>query len=322
MRDFVKPQVRGLPFIHRCQWQYQNSGELNQSVVLVTQPDKLKPPPYLKSFGLLHRLLRNKLAVVCLIYLGLLILTALFAPLFAPYDYKFQDLGHVREYTSERHWLGTDQLGRDIFSRLLYGARVSLAVGFGVVIAELIVGVFLGVIAGYFGGWLDAALMRLVDLTYAFPGLLLAVFLVGVLGRDLIWLVVAFVILGWPGMARLVRAQVLSVREQDYVLAVRASGASPWRIIWRHILPNSLSAVIIRASMAVGEVMLAEAGLSFLGLGIQLPYPSWGNMINDLAQLIKPRPWLLVFPCVALSLTVLALNLLGDALRDALDPAL
>jgi peptide/nickel transport system permease protein len=270
----------------------------------------------------LRRLLANKLALACLGYLALLGLAALVAPLLAPYDYKYQDLGHVREYPSARHWLGTDGLGRDVLSRLLYGARVSLLVGFVVVATDLVLGTLVGLIAGYFGGWLDAVLMRLVDLTYAFPGLLLAVFLVGVLGRDLIWLMVAFIALGWPGTARLVRAQLLSVREQDYILASRASGASDWRIIFRHALPNCLSAVIVRSSMAVGGVMVAEAGLSFLGLGVQPPYPSWGNMINDLVQLIRPRPWLLVFPCLALSLTVLALNLLGDALRDALDPAL
>jgi ABC-type dipeptide/oligopeptide/nickel transport system permease subunit len=275
-----------------------------------------------KAPSTLRRLLANKPAVVCLGYLALLGLAALFAPVLASYDYKYQDLGHVREYPSTRHWLGTDSLGRDILSRLLYGARISLLVGFVVVAADLVLGMFVGLIAGYFGGWLDALLMRLVDLTYAFPGLLLAVFLVGVLGRDLIWLMVAFIVLGWPGTARLVRAQLLAVRKQDYILASRASGASDWRIIFRHALPNCASAVIVRSSMAVGGIMVAEAGLSFLGLGVQPPYPSWGNMINDLAQLIRPRPWLLGFPCLALSLTVLALNLLGDALRDALDPAL
>jgi peptide/nickel transport system permease protein len=142
------------------------------------------------------------------------------------------------------------------------------------------------------------------------------------LGRDLIWLMVAFIVLGWPATARLVRGQLLTVREQDYILASQASGASDWRIIFRHALPNCISAVIVRSSRAVGGIMVAEAGLSFLGLWVQPPYPSCGNMINDLAQLIKPRPWLLVFPCLALSLTVLALNMLGDALRDALDPAL
>lgn len=282
----------------------------------------VKPSAKLRRSTVLKRLLKNWVAVICLSYLLILVVVALLAPVLAPYDYKFQDLGHVREYPSERHWLGTDQLGRDVLSRLLYGARVSLAISFVVVLAELLIGVTLGLLAGYFGGWIDNLIMRLVDLTYAFPGLLLAVFLVGVLGRDIIWLFAAFVILGWVGMARLVRAQVLSVRERDYITACRSVGVKPGRILLRHILPNCSSAVLVAASASVGGIMLAEAGLSFLGLGIQPPYPSWGSMINDLAQLIKPRPLLLLFPSLALALTVLALNLLGDALRDALDPAL
>ena len=300
------------------------SGPLSGRATVQIQPETGATAPTFKprSSNAWRRLLGHKLAVICLVYLGALILGAIFAPWLAPYDYKFQDLDHVHEYPSQLHLLGTDMLGRDILSRLLYGARMSLLIGFVVVLTELVVGVFMGVIAGYFGGWIDSAIMRLVDLTYAFPGLLLAVFMIGVLGREVIWLVAAFVVLGWPAMARLVRAQVLNAREQDYILACRALGVPDWRIMLRHILPNSLSATIVRASMAVGGVMLAEAGLSFLGMGIQPPYPSWGNMINDLAQLIKPQPLLLVFPSLALSITVLSLNLLGDALRDALDPAL
>lgn len=270
--------------------------------------------------GVLARLLQNKIALICLVYLTGLVLLALFAPLLAPYDYRRQDLGRVREYPSAQHWFGTDQLGRDIFSRLLHGARVSLSIGVLVVGTEIVIGTLAGLLAGYFGGWLDTILMRLGDLIYAFPGLLLAIFLVGVFGRDLFWLFLAFVILGWVGVARLVRAQVLSLREREFIVAAQAGGVPTWRILLFHLLPNCAGPIIVAASAGVGGVMVAEAGLSFLGLGIQPPYPSWGSMINELAQLIKPRPLLLVFPAGALALTVLAFNLLGDALRDAFDP--
>lgn len=272
--------------------------------------------------GVIWRLFHNKIAVVCLLYLAVLVALAALAPFIATHDYRYQDMGHVREYPSAQHWFGTDQLGRDIFSRLLYGARVSLLIGVLVIGAEIIIGTLAGLLAGYYGGWFDAFIMRLADLIYAFPGLLLAIFLVGIFGRDVFWLFLAFVILGWVGVARLVRGQVLSLRERDFVQASQALGVPTRRILLRHILPNCAGSVVVAASAGVGGVMVAEAGLSFLGLGIQPPYPSWGNMINELAQLLKPRPLLLFFPAAALSLTVLAFNLLGDALRDALDPTL
>jgi ABC-type dipeptide/oligopeptide/nickel transport system permease subunit len=270
----------------------------------------------------LKRLLRDKMALVCLAYLSAVIILATFAPLFAPYDYRTQDIMHVREYPTTQHWFGTDKLGRDILSRMLYGARISLVIGFGVMLVETLLGMTLGLIAGYFGGWFETIIMRLADITYAFPGLLLAVLLIGMLGRDLIWLFAAFVILGWPGLARMVRSQVLSLRERDYVQASQVMGADARWIIIRHILPNCANVIIVTASASVGGIMLAEAGLSFLGLGVQPPYPSLGSMINELAELIKPRPLLLLFPSVALSLMIISLNLLGDALRDALDPSL
>ncbi|MEI7553927.1 ABC transporter permease [Candidatus Chlorohelix sp.] len=272
--------------------------------------------------GVLKRLLRDKVALVCITYLGLLGILALLAPLLAPYDYKFQDLAHVRETPSSLHWFGTDQLGRDIFSRILYGARISLAIGISVMLVETAVGVLLGLLSGYLGGWVETGVMRLADLTYAFPGLLLAILLVGMLGRDLFWLFAAFVILGWPNIARMVRSQVLTLRERDYVHASIVSGAGFGWIVRHHILPNCASVIIISASTSVGGIMLAEAGLSFVGLGVQPPYPSLGSMISELAQLIKSRPLLMFFPSLTLSLAIMSLNLLGDALRDAFDPTL
>jgi ABC-type dipeptide/oligopeptide/nickel transport system permease subunit len=272
--------------------------------------------------GVTKRLLQDKVAIVCLSYLGLLVLLALLAPFIAPYDYKFQDLAHVRELPTNQHIMGTDQLGRDILTRIMFGARVSLMIGISVMLVETALGVILGLLSGYLGGWVEVVVMRLADLTYAFPGLLLAILLVGMLGRDLFWLFLSFVLLGWPNIARLVRSQVLTIREREYVQSSVVSGAGFWWIVIRHILPNCASVIIISASTSVGGIMLAEAGLSFVGLGVQPPYPSLGSMISELAQLIKSRPLLIIFPSLTLSLTVVALNLLGDALRDAFDPTL
>jgi ABC-type dipeptide/oligopeptide/nickel transport system permease subunit len=274
-----------------------------------------------------RRLRRNPLAVASALVIALLILAALFAPLLAPYSFDAQDRARVLVASGRGHLLGTDNLGQDVLSRLIYGARVSLAVGVIVVCIEVVIGVALGLLAAYKGGWWDTLLMRVTDAMFAFPDLLFAILLVGILrpasaAASFMVIFVALALVGWPGMARLVRGQALAIREMEYVEAARAIGMSGWRLITRHMLPNILSPILVAATVDIAGIILAEATLSFLGIGIQPPYPSWGRMINDARPYLRSAPALLFYPSLALGLTVLAFNFLGDALRDALDPHL
>lgn len=269
----------------------------------------------------------NKLALASLIILALVAFVALFASVLAPYPFAKQDLSATLQAPSSAHRLGTDELGRDILSRLLYGARISLQVALMVEAVVLTIGVTVGLVAGYFGGWIESVLMRLTDVLLAFPDVLLAILLLGTLGAaaakpelSLLLVVFSLGITGWPPLARLVRGQVLSLRKREFVEAAIAMGASHSRILLRHILPNLLSPIIVAVTVDAAGVILAEATLSFLGIGIQRPYPSWGRMINDALEYYRTEPRLLVGPALCLSLTVLALNFLGDGLRDALDP--
>ena len=277
--------------------------------------------------GLWRRLLANPLATASLVLLLVLALIALFAPLIAPYDFKVQDLSSRLRPPSGSHRLGTDDLGRDTLSRLIYGARISLMVALAVEAFVVGIGVIVGLTAGFVGGWLDNALMRVTDVMLAFPDVLLAIVLLGTFGTataspaaSLTLVIIALGVTGWPPLARLVRGQVLSLRKREFVEAARALGASNGRILRRHILPNLLSPVLVAVTVDTAGVILAEATLSFLGLGVQRPYPSWGRMIADAIEYLRSEPRLLILPSVLLSATVLALNFLGDGLRDALDP--
>jgi peptide/nickel transport system permease protein len=251
----------------------------------------------------------------------LLVFAALAAPWLAPYDPSAQDLPARLAAPSAAHWMGADQLGRDIFSRLLYGARVSLLVSFSVVLGSGLLGLLLGSLAGYFGGWFDRIVnIVLLNAFLSFPGILLAIAFAAFLGPGLDKVILALTITGWAGYARLARAQVLQAREMEYVLAARSLGASHTRILLRHILPNILQPVMVQATIALAGAILAESTLSFLGLGVLAPMPSWGAMLNDGRAHLFDAPHLVIFPALAVMLAVLAFNLLGDALRDWLDP--
>ena len=266
------------------------------------------------------RLLRNFAFTAGLVLTLLLVIAALAAPLLATHDPNQQDTARRLEAPSSEHPLGLDDLGRDVLSRIVYGARVSLRVGFSVVVIASLIGVTLGAIAGYFGGFVDSAIMRLCDILLAFPGILLAIALVAVLGPSLNNVVLALAIIGWVGYARLVRGQVLKVREMEYVTAARALGAKSPRVIVKHVLPNVINPVIVMATLGLAGAILAEASLSFLGLGVQPPTPSWGAMLTSGRRYLGLANHLAIFPGAAIMLAVMGLNFLGDGLIDALDP--
>ncbi|HEY7407459.1 MAG TPA: ABC transporter permease [Gemmatimonadaceae bacterium] len=268
------------------------------------------------------RLWRDTRARIGLIVVVLLLLAAILAPVLARHDPVRVDLLRQFMPPSTEHWMGTDVQGRDVWARLVYGARISLAVGLISQSIALAIGLTLGLIAGYYGRWIDDLVMRLADITLAFPTLLLLIAMVAALQPSLLVVFVTVGIVGWAGMARLVRGQVLVVRQLEYVHAARALGMPDRRIITRHVLPNVIAPVVIATTLGMAGAIMAEAALSFLGLGVQPPTPSWGAMIadgRDLSQL-RSSPWTSLFPGLAIGVTVLGFNLLGDALRDALDP--
>ncbi len=269
-----------------------------------------------------RRLRADRRAVAAVVVVALLVAAAALAPAIARYDPTHIDLAVQLRAPSGAHWMGTDVQGRDVWARLVYGARVSLAVGFLSQGIALTLGVTLGLLAGFYGRWTDESIMRLADITLAFPTLLLLIAMVAAFEPSLTVVFVVIGVVGWAGMARLVRGQVLVVRELEFVQAARALGARDWRIVGRHVLPNVIAPVVIAATLGVAGAIMAEAALSFLGLGVQPPTPSWGAMIadgRDLSQL-RHAPWTSVFPGFAIGAAVLGFNLLGDALRDALDP--
>jgi peptide/nickel transport system permease protein len=251
----------------------------------------------------------------------LLLLTAaaLFAPVVAPYDPLGQNLDQDLIPRSSEHWLGTDKLGRDILSRIIYGGRISLLVGITTVALSLAIGIVIGSLSGYFGGWIDQMLMRLVDILMAFPGILLAIAFTAVLGPGLDHVILALCLIGWTSYARLVRGEILSLRERDFIQAARSLGCRPKRIILRHLLPNLLPPLLIQSTFGLAAAIVAEGSLSFLGLGVEPPTPSWGAMLNDGRQFLLVAPHLTTYPGLGLMITVLALNLIGDALQDRLD---
>ena len=268
----------------------------------------------------LRRLWMNPGAIAGAIVLTVMVLSALFAPLIAPYDPIAQDTTAIRAAPSAQHLFGTDNFGRDVFSRVLYGGRMSLPVGFVAVGITAVAGVALGLIAGYYGRAIDSVIMRWVDIMLAFPGILLALALVAILGPSLFNLMLAVGIAAIPEYTRVVRGTVLSAREAEYVIAARVTGAPDRSIVLRHILPNVLPPVIVLATLGIAGAIILGSTLSFLGLGIQPPTPEWGNMLADGRSMLRHQWWVSLFPGLAIMLTVLAINLLGDGLRDALDP--
>ena len=267
---------------------------------------------------------RNRLALIGMVVVVGLYLVALLAPLLAPYDPIAQGDLVASGYLSPNaeHWLGTDQFGRDILSRILFGARISLAIGFIAVAIAIVLGSLLGAIAGYLGGAIDAVIMRFTDMVMAFPRLVLLIMIIALFEPSITLIILVLGLTQWPGTARLVRGEVLSLREQEYVQAARALGFGRSRIILRHLIPNVLAPVIVAATLGIGNTIVLEAGLSFLGMGVQPPTPSWGTLVADGRQNLLGAWWVATFPGLAIVVTVLAFNLVGDGLRDALDPRL
>ena len=266
------------------------------------------------------KLSKNYLALLGLAVLVLLVVISLLTPWIAPYSYSAQNLDIGATAPSLQHWLGTDVFGRDMLTRIMYGGRVSLMVGFVATGVALVIGILWGAVAGFYGGRIDALMMRIVDILYALPFMIFIVLLMVVFGRNILLLFLAIGAVEWLTMARIVRGQVMSLRHQEFVEAANSLGLSQWTIIRRHIIPNTLGPVIVYTTLTIPSVMLLEAFLSFLGLGIQPPESSWGLLISYGVETMEEYPWLLVFPGIALSLTLFALNFLGDGLRDALDP--
>jgi oligopeptide transport system permease protein len=267
-----------------------------------------------------RRLRRNRMALISAIYLTLLVVVAIVAIFHTPYSYR--EVGVATPYSgpSAANWLGVDIIGRDVLSRLMVGAQISLIVGVGTQVLVLAVGVPIGLIAGYYKGWVDSAVSFFINVFYGIPDLLVAMILLLLLGPSLNNIIIAIVATRWMDMTRLVRGQTLSLREREFVEAARASGAKPFKILFGHILPNSLGPIIVQATFGVPAAILFEAFLSFLGIGVQPPTPSWGSMAADGLAAIRIAPHMVIAPSIALSLTLMAFNFLGDGLRDALDP--
>ena len=280
--------------------------------------------PKLQSFKeSLYLLSRNKLSLAALIVLTLIVLTAIFAPWIIPYPEDIADAAHITEKflpPSSEHWMGTDELGRDIFSRVIYGGRVSIVTAVLAVGVALIIGVPLGAIAGAYGGKVDNIIMRITDVFLSFPPLLLAIALVSVMGSGLTNAIIAVSVSWWPWYTRIVRGQAISIKERVFVQAAETIGTSRAKIIFRHILPNCISPVIVQASMDMGGVILTVASLSFLSLGAKAPTPEWGLMISTGRTYFPDKWWYCIFPGIAIFITVLCFNLLGDAIREILDP--
>ena len=269
-----------------------------------------------------RRLSKNPLAVAGFIVAVFLVIIAIFAPLIAPYPYDKQDLVHSREAPSREHLFGTDELGRDVFSRIIWGSRFSLSIGVIAVLVGTSIGMLIGAIAGYFGNVIDDTLMRLIDILQSIPGILLAIAISVVLGPGFFNSVLALSVGCIPMACRLTRAAVLKVRNEEYIEAAISINASTPRIIFRHVLPNSFAPVLVSATMMIGGIIMAAAMLSFIGLGVQPPIPEWGSMIAGGRSLIRSSPWMVTFPGIFIMLSVLAFNMFGDGLRDALDPKL
>jgi ABC-type dipeptide/oligopeptide/nickel transport system permease subunit len=301
---------------------------------IVKQPAVLELEPRMRPASNLwrdaaRRFRKNKLAVGALVVVILLILIAIFADLLAPYPYDYSVINEALQFPSRQHLLGTDAVGRDFLSRLIYGTRVSLVVGFSVMAIALLVGLFFGLLAGTLGGWVDYIVMRWVEVLTAIPIWLFALFLISVWrasdsapGSGMLKVIVAIGLIGWVDICRLTRAQLLSLRQKDFVLAAEAIGATKLQIAVRHMLPNALTPLIVAVTIGIPTVIFIEAGLSFLGFGINEPLPSWGKMVADSSSYIRVYWHLGIFPTFAIAITMLSFSFVGDGLRDALDPYL
>jgi oligopeptide transport system permease protein len=269
-----------------------------------------------------RRLFRNKAAVVSMVVLLLILLGAVLAPWLSPHPFDevyWDRIGMPPDYANA-HWFGTDNNGRDLFVRVLYGARVSLAVGFAATLVSLAIGVVYGAVSGFLGGKLDEGMMRIVDILYSLPFMFFVIILMVVFGRNIILLFIALGAVEWLTMARIVRGQTLSVKRKEFIEAAHAAGVSNWRIVLRHIIPNVLGPVVVYVTLTVPEVIMTESFLSFLGLGVQEPYTSWGVLISEGAGQMESAPWMLIYPAIFLGVTLFCFNFIGDGLRDALDP--
>lgn len=279
--------------------------------------EKIRTP--LNEF--IRKFLHQKLALFATAFIVLLVLIAIFAPWIAPFDPEnYFDYDQLNATPSAAHWMGVDSLGRDIFSRILMGARISLAAGLISVALGAIIGTFLGLLAGYYEGWTDRIVMRMSDILFAFPGILLAIGVIAVLGPSIINVIIAVAVFSVPAFARLVRGNTLALKSMTYVEAARSTGTSDAAIIFKHILPGTISPIIVYGTMRIGTSIITAASLSFIGLGAQPPTPEWGAMLNEARADMALAPHIALFPSLAIFLTVLAFNLLGDGLRDALDP--
>jgi len=264
----------------------------------------------------------NRFAVAGGMVVLVLFLASMLAPFITPYDPDSLDLYHVLMPPSAGHWFGTDELGRDVFTRVVFGAKISLKVGFVAVGIAVLVGTIIGLVSAYYGGWIDSIFMRFVDIMLCFPTFFLILAVIAMLEPSIWYIMIIIGLTGWMGVARLVRAEVLSIRERDYIMAAKALGASDFRIIFRHVLPNALSPVLVSATLGVAGAILTESALSFLGIGVQPPTPSWGNILSAGKDYIEFAWWLSLFPGLAILGTALSYNLLGEGIRDALDPRL
>ncbi|AOM82917.1 Dipeptide transport system permease protein DppC [Salisediminibacterium beveridgei] len=266
------------------------------------------------------QLRKNKLAIVGFFIILFFILMAIFAPILTRQSFETMDASVRLQPPSSEHWFGTDYSGRDMFTRIVYGARVSLMVGFFAVTGALVFGSFLGVISGYFGRWVDMIISRVFDIMLAFPSILLAIAIVAILGPSLQNALIAIAIINIPIFGRLVRSKVISIREEEYIMAAKAQGMKNGRILFHHVLPNSIAPIIVQTTLGFGTAILEAAALGFLGLGAQPPTPEWGRMLSESRQYIQSAPWTVLFPGISIMLVVLGFNMIGDGLRDALDP--
>ncbi|HAF66806.1 MAG TPA: diguanylate cyclase, partial [Clostridiales bacterium UBA9857] len=286
------------------------------------ESDAITRPPIGYWQDVWVRFRKNKLAITGLTVLTVLIIMAIIGPIISPWDYRECDYGHFNEFVSSRHWFGTDYLGRDMFTRLWHGTRISLFIGVTAALINLLIGVTWGGIAGYFGGIVDDIMMRIVDILYGIPYLLVVILLLVVMEPGLGSIIIAMSLTGWTGMARLVRGQVLQLKEMEYVLAARSIGASPGKIILRHLIPNTMGVVLVNLTSSIPGAIFGEAFLSFIGLGVPMPEASLGTLANEGYQVLRAYPQNMIIPAVVMSLLILSFNFVGDGLRDALDPRL
>jgi oligopeptide transport system permease protein len=284
--------------------------------------DAITRPPIGYWQDVWMRFRKNKLALTGLTIMPVLTIMAIIGPVISSWDYRECDYGHFNEFVSSRHWFGTDYLGRDMFTRLWHGTRISLFIGVTAALIDLVIGVMWGGIAGYFGGVVDDIMMRIVDILYGIPYLLVVILLLVVMEPGLTSIIIAMSLTGWVGMARLVRGQVLQLKEMEYVLAARSIGASPGRIIARHLIPNTMGVVLVSLTSSIPGAIFGEAFLSFIGLGVPMPQASLGTLANEGYQVLRIYPQNMIIPAVVMSLLILSFNFVGDGLRDALDPRL